>query len=108
MTVLLTPLSPYDPEKSDIKNKYQAPSLEHPFGTDGLGRDRLTRVLYGGRVSMFVGCNGDGYYTGIGVPVGAIAGYFGGWVDNILMRVIDAVTLPSFFTGLDLVKRNPA
>jgi peptide/nickel transport system permease protein len=89
-------LSPYDPEKSDIANRYQAPSLEHPFGTDGLGRDLLTRVLYGGRVSLFVGVMVMAITLVIGVPVGAIAGFFGGWIDNILMRIIDAVlSLPS-------------
>ena len=89
-------LSPYDPEKSDIKNRYQAPSLEHPFGTDGLGRDLLTRVLYGGRVSLFVGLMVVVITLVIGVPVGAIAGYFGGWIDNVLMRIIDAtLSFPS-------------
>jgi peptide/nickel transport system permease protein len=89
-------LSPYDPERSDIKNSYQAPSLQHPFGTDGLGRDLLTRVLYGGRVSLTVGLMVVGITLVIGVPVGAIAGYFGGWIDNVLMRIIDAVlSLPS-------------
>ena len=89
-------LSPYDPLKSDIANRYQPPSLEHPFGTDGLGRDLLTRVLYGGRISLFVGVMVMIITLVIGVPVGAIAGFFGGWIDNILMRIIDAVlSLPS-------------
>lgn len=83
-------LSPYDPEISDIKNRYQPPSLEHPFGTDGLGRDLLTRTLYGGRVSMFVGLMVVAITLSIGVPIGSIAGYYGGWIDNILMRIIDA------------------
>jgi len=111
-------LSPYDPEKSDIKNKFQGPSLEHPFGTDGLGRDQLTRVLYGGRVSMSVGLMVVGITLSIGVPIGSIAGYFGGWVDNILMRIIDAtLSIPSLLflillsailreTDLPLVKGN--
>ncbi len=89
-------LSPYDPEVSDIKNRYQAPSLEHPFGTDGLGRDLLTRTLYGGRVSMSVGLMVVGITLSIGVPIGSIAGYYGGWIDNVLMRVIDAtLSIPS-------------
>jgi peptide/nickel transport system permease protein len=89
-------LSPYDPIESDIKNRYQAPSLEHPFGTDGLGRDLLTRCLYGGRISLFVGLMVMVITLVIGVPVGAIAGFFGGWIDNVLMRIIDAVlSLPS-------------
>ena len=116
--VTLAPLSPYDPAISDIKNRYQAPSLEHPFGTDGLGRDALTRVLFGGRISMFVGLMVVAITLVIGVPVGAIAGYFGGWIDNILMRIIDAVlALPSLMvlillsailrsTDLPFVKSN--
>jgi peptide/nickel transport system permease protein len=115
---LLAPLSPYDPEKSDIKNKYQAPTLQHPFGTDGLGRDLLTRVLYGGRISIFVGIMVMVITLVIGVPVGSIAGFFGGWVDNLLMRVIDAfLSLPSLLvmillsailreTDLPLVQNN--
>jgi peptide/nickel transport system permease protein len=89
-------LSPYDPEESDIKNRYQPPSLEHPFGTDGLGRDLLTRTLYGGRVSLFVGLMVVTITLTIGVPIGSIAGYYGGWIDNILMRIIDAtLSIPS-------------
>ena len=89
-------LSPYDPLESDIKNKYQPPSLEHPFGTDGLGRDLLTRCLYGGRVSLFVGLMVMVITLVIGIPVGMTAGFFGGWIDNVLMRIIDAVlSLPS-------------
>jgi peptide/nickel transport system permease protein len=96
LSVTFAFLSPYDPLESDIKNRYQAPSLEHPFGTDGLGRDLLTRCLYGGRVSLFVGFMVMAITLVIGVPIGAIAGFFGGWIDNILMRIIDAVlSLPS-------------
>ena len=96
LSVTFAFLSPYDPLESDIKNRYQAPSLEHPFGTDGLGRDVLTRCLYGGRVSLFVGFMVMVITLVIGVPIGAIAGFFGGWIDNILMRIIDAVlSLPS-------------
>jgi peptide/nickel transport system permease protein len=96
LSVTFAFLSPYDPLESDIKNRFQAPSLEHPFGTDGLGRDLLTRCLYGGRVSLFVGLMVMVITLVIGVPVGAIAGFFGGWIDNVLMRIIDAVlSLPS-------------
>ncbi len=96
LSAVFANLSPYDPEKSDIKIRYQPPSLEHPFGTDGLGRDLLTRSLYGGRVSMSVGMMVVLITLSIGVPVGAIAGFYGGWIDNILMRIIDAtLALPS-------------
>jgi peptide/nickel transport system permease protein len=96
LSILLASLSPYDPERSDIMNKYQSPSLSHPFGTDPLGRDMFTRVLYGGRVSLRVGVMVVLIVLIIGVPVGAIAGYFGGWADNVLMRITDsALTLPN-------------
>jgi len=96
LSTMLVPLSPYDPETSDLKNKLQPPSWEHPFGTDALGRDMLTRILYGGRISLLVGLMVVSITLSIGVPVGAIAGYFGGWIDNMLMRIIDAtLALPS-------------
>jgi peptide/nickel transport system permease protein len=96
VAVTLAGLSPYDPIKSNMSERYQPPSLSHPMGTDALGRDLLTRVLYGGRVSLAVGFSVMLITLVIGVPVGAIAGYFGGRVDNILMRLTDAaLALPS-------------
>jgi peptide/nickel transport system permease protein len=94
--VILAPLSPYDPEASDIRSRLQPPSLLHPFGTDALGRDLLTRCLYGGRVSLTVGFLVVLITLTIGIPVGAVAGFFGGWLDNVLMRITDAaLSLPS-------------
>jgi len=96
IAVLSAGLSPYDPEKSDIKNRFQPPSSSNWFGTDGLGRDVLVRVLYGGRVSLSVGFLVVGISLSIGVPVGSAAGYFGGWVDGFLTKVIDAtMSLPA-------------
>ncbi len=96
LAVVFAGLSPYDPEKSDLSVKYQPPSLAHPMGTDALGRDLLTRVLFGGRISLLVGLSVMLITLSIGVPVGAIAGYFGGQVDNVLMRITDAaLSLPS-------------
>ena len=95
LAILLAGLSPYDPEASDLASRLQPPSLQHPMGTDALGRDLLTRVLYGGRVSLTVGLLVVGVTLLIGVPVGAAAGFFGGWVDNLLMRITDAaLSLP--------------
>jgi peptide/nickel transport system permease protein len=89
-------LSPFDPEVSNIDIRLQPPSREHIMGTDPLGRDLLIRVLYGGRISMTVGLMVVAITLIIGVPVGAIAGYLGGWIDNILMRITDAaLSLPS-------------
>ncbi len=96
LSVVLVSFSPYDPELSDVRNRLQPPSLKHPFGTDPLGRDLLTRVLYGGRISMWVGLLVVVITLLIGVPIGALAGYFGGRVDNVLMRFTDAMlSLPS-------------
>jgi len=96
LSTIMVPLSPYDPETSDLKSRLQSPSWEHPFGTDALGRDMLTRILYGGRISLLVGLLVVTITLSIGVPVGSIAGYFGGWIDNLLMRIIDAtLALPS-------------
>jgi peptide/nickel transport system permease protein len=94
--VILAPLSPYDPEESDIRSRFQPPSLRHPFGTDALGRDLLTRCLYGGRVSLTVGFLVVLITLAVGIPVGAMAGFMGGWIDNVLMRITDAaLSMPS-------------
>jgi peptide/nickel transport system permease protein len=96
LSIVLITLSPYDPEQSDVPSRLQPPSGEHPFGTDPLGRDVLTRVLYGGRISLSVGLMVVAITLVIGVPVGAVSGFFGGWVDNVLMRITDAaLSLPS-------------
>lgn len=96
LSVILVTFSPFDPEQSDIANRLQPPSGEHVFGTDPLGRDLLTRVLYGGRISLTVGLLVMVITLVIGIPVGAAAGFFGGRVDNILMRITDAaLSLPT-------------
>jgi len=96
LSVILVTFSPYDPELSDVGSKLQPPSWKHPFGTDQLGRDVLTRVLYGGRISLAVGLMVVVITLLIGVPIGAVAGFFGGRVDNILMRITDsALSLPA-------------
>jgi peptide/nickel transport system permease protein len=93
---VLAPLSPYDPEVSNVAERLQPPSWRHPMGTDALGRDLLTRVLYGGRISLSVGLMVVTISVTLGVTVGAVAGYVGGPVDNLLMRMTDAaLTLPS-------------
>ncbi|MGD9406349.1 MAG: ABC transporter permease, partial [Anaerolineae bacterium] len=88
--VIFAPLSPYDPETSDIRSRFQPPSLQHPFGTDALGRDLFTRCLYGGRISLMVGFLVVLITLAVGIPVGAVAGFMGGWIDNVLMRITDA------------------
>lgn len=78
-----------DPEAIDVTNMLGKPSSEHWFGTDELGRDYFTRVLYGARVSLIVGVLAMVTSVFIGVAVGMISGYFGGLVDSILMRIVD-------------------
>ncbi len=84
-------LSPYDPDALNMTARLQSPSLAHPFGTDDLGRDYLTRVLYGGRISLLVGVVAMLISTVIGVLVGTVSGYFGGLIDSILMRIVDVL-----------------
>lgn len=103
--VLIGPaLSPYSPEAIDLAAKNQPPSLGHWMGTDELGRDQLTRIMTGGRLTLSVAAAAVAASLAIGVTVGAIAGYCGGIVDNLLMRVVDVFySLPSLFVVILLV-----
>ncbi|WP_234122276.1 ABC transporter permease [Clostridium hydrogenum] len=85
-------LYPYDPNKTNVSIMLQAPSLQHIFGTDELGRDYLARAIYGGRVSLLVGILAMVISTSIGVLVGTVSGYFGGKIDNLLMRLVDIIS----------------
>ncbi|MCA9858102.1 MAG: ABC transporter permease [Thermomicrobiales bacterium] len=84
-------LAPYDPAKTDILNALQSPSRSHWLGTDDLGRDILSRVIYGARVSLLVGIVAVGAALAIGTAIGISAGYFGGRVDNVAMRLMDSI-----------------
>lgn len=88
--VLAAPLSGYSPTEQNPKSVFAKPSIEHWFGTDELGRDIFTRILYGGRISLAVGIFSTLFSLVLGIVVGAVSGYYGGWVDNVLMRVTDA------------------
>jgi peptide/nickel transport system permease protein len=97
-SVLLAPLSPSLPTDQEPANSLQPPSAAHWFGTDELGRDVFTRILYGGRISLAVGFFSTLLTLVIGILVGAAAGYHGRWVDNALMRVTDAfLSFPTTF-----------
>ena len=89
--ILIPMLSPYTYEMQDLANKNMLPCLEHPFGTDKLGRDSLVRVMYGGRISLAIGFAAAAINLCIGIVYGGIAGYFGGKVDIIMMRIIDII-----------------
>ncbi len=95
----LAPLiSPYTYEAQNLLNTYAVPSAKHWFGTDALGRDVLSRVIYGGRVSMLVALLSTLVIVIIGTLWGAVSGYFGGWVDRLMMRVVDILyALPYMF-----------
>ena len=94
-------LAPEDPFKIDTKNILKGPSRVHPFGTDQIGRDILSRVIYGARVSLSVAGAAVFFATLIGVPIGLLASYIGGRFENILMRVIDVfVCLPEIFVAI--------
>jgi peptide/nickel transport system permease protein len=91
-------LSPYTPTEQEPVNSFQRSNAAHWFGTDELGRDIFTRILYGGRVSLTVGLLSTFISILLGVIVGALAGYFGGWLDSLLMRITDAfLTFPTLF-----------
>lgn len=83
---------PIDPDAINVTQMLQGPSASHWFGTDEMGRDYLTRVIYGGRVSLLVGILAMLTSLIVGVIVGTLAGYFGGFIDNILMRVVDVIS----------------
>jgi len=97
-------LAPYDPNSIDLKAVLMAPSGEHLLGTDPLGRDVLSRIIYGSQVSLKVGFVAVGLATLIGLLVGAVAGYYGGWVDQLLMRLVDLMLcFPTFFLILAVI-----
>ncbi len=97
-------VSPFDPSAIDIKNILTGPSLSHPFGTDDLGRDVLSRMIWGSRVSLKVGFAAVGIATLIGILLGSLAGYYGGVFDILIMRGIDIMlTIPTIFLILAVV-----
>lgn len=101
---LLAPwLTPYDPVKPDYLAIRKPPSWPHPFGTDELGRDILTRVLYGARVSLMAGVISVSVSLVVGVPLGLVAGYFGGLTDTVLSRFSEALmAIPSLVLAISI------
>ena len=96
--------TPYDVNEMDIANKLKPPSLVHWFGTDEFGRDILSRIMVGTQTAFFVGTVSVGIGMILGVLIGGISGYFGGWVDEIIMRIIDALmAFPGIILALMLV-----
>ena len=90
LVAILAPwLAPYSLEFVDVTRQLEAPSPAHPLGTDENGADLLTQVIFGTRVAVIVGFSVVGICSTVGIFVGAVAGYFGGWIDEIIMRIID-------------------
>ena len=105
LLAMLAPfIAPYDPDFFNVKEILLPPSTIHWMGTDGLGRDVLSRMLYGARISLLVGLVAVGISTAIGIILGAIAGYYRGWVDTVIMRLVDVMlSIPSFFLILAVI-----
>lgn len=93
---ILAPLSPYDPDASSVSEQLQGISSAHPLGTDDIGRDTLTRTLYGGRISLMVGFAAMCVAVVVGTLIGTISGFLGGAVDAVCMRIVDVfMSVPS-------------
>lgn len=91
IAILAPVISPYPYEKIDVSNAYSSPTLQHPCGTDQLGRDILSRLIYGSKYSLTIGIFSVAVAVIVGVFIGSISGYFGGLVDDIIMRITDVV-----------------
>ena len=94
-------LAPFDPNAIDVRAILLPPSNTHWMGTDGLGRDVFSRMLYGARISLLVGIVAVGIATAIGIVLGAVAGYYRGWCDVVIMRLVDLqLSFPTILMAL--------
>jgi len=98
-------IAPYDPDKIDLPSKFAPSSWQHLAGADDFGRDMLSRLLYAGQISMFIGVICTVIVMTVGSIVGALAGYFGGWVDTVLMRIVDLLLAVPFFPLLLVISQ---
>lgn len=97
-------LTPFDPVRQDLRSVLQAPSLTHPLGTDNLGRDVLARILFGARLTLFIGAFAVAVGLVFGVPLGVISGYYRGLTDQVVQRLMDLMlSFTSFLLALTLV-----
>jgi ABC-type dipeptide/oligopeptide/nickel transport system permease subunit len=104
LTVLAPLISPYDPIRQDLANALRPPSAEHLFGTDHLGRDVATRILYGTRITLFIGVLAVAIGLAVGIPLGVVSGYYRGRVDLVIQRVADTMfSFPAILLALALV-----
>lgn len=94
-------IAPYDPAQQDLANRFSPPSIHHFFGTDNFGRDVFSNVVYGARISIFIGLLATLISVVLGTLIGAIAGFFGGRIDNLLMRIVDIfLSIPSLVLAI--------
>lgn len=104
IAILAPFIAPHDPDAINVKHVLEPPSLQHPFGTDDLGRDILSRVIYGSRISLAVGFVAVGIATIAGIIFGALSGYYGRWADTVIMRFVDIMlAIPTFFLILAVI-----
>lgn len=104
MAALAPLIAPYDPLEQDLPSRFQGPSAAHLLGTDELGRDILSRLMYGGRASLTAGLLAATLATVLGTSIGLVAGFLGGRVDNVLMRLMDVVlAFPSILLAIVVV-----
>jgi peptide/nickel transport system permease protein len=97
LTIAAPFIAPYDPFETNVGNSFEPPSWKHLFGTDKLGRDLLSRVIWGGRPTYFIGLLSTALSTVIGLCIGAISGYFGRFIDQIFMRITDMILVIPFY-----------
>jgi len=103
-TILAPVLAPYDPDEMDLTNILADPSAEHLLGTDQTGRDLFSRLLYGGRTTLLSALGVVAFAVVIGVPWGLFAGYYGGWVDQLMLRLSDVIiSFPSLLLAFVFV-----
>lgn len=97
-------IAPHQPNEQELLNRLNPPSLKHPLGTDGHGRDILSRVIFGSRISLLIGLISIGIGLGVGVPMGLTAGFFGGAYEEVIMRIIDIMmSFPGILLALVVV-----
>lgn len=90
-TLLASVIAPYGYDDQDVNRAFLGPSMQHLFGTDNLGRDIFSRILYGGRISLTMGLISVSLASVVGIFLGAVAGYYGGKIDDIIMRILDVL-----------------
>jgi peptide/nickel transport system permease protein len=105
LSSLLAPyITPYDPDSLDLYHVLMPPSTGHWFGTDELGRDVFTRVVFGAKISLKVGFVAVGIAVLVGTVIGLVSAYYGGWIDNVFMRFVDIMLcFPTFFLILAVI-----